>query len=210
MKLTIEDIDLKYIKNYIENGPGGDAPEAVNRYLSLMDMVRGMHKRIDKYGSPEPIIKHLMTTEKLSRKKAKQIYEEALDYFYCDNYISKQAWKNIYAEKIDMLINFSMLVMKDVSDAAKIAKTIMDVWKVRELDKAEGQDIPGELLAKPFKVYNANAEALGMPRIDRNKLKALIDENVPGLTEVQKQALYREADIDGMFKAFLDEQENPR
>jgi hypothetical protein len=49
-----------------------------------------------------------------------------------------------------------------------------------------------------------------MPRIDRNKLKELIDNHVPGLTEVQKQAMYRDADIDGMFKAFLDEQEDPR
>ncbi|MFL9844737.1 hypothetical protein [Flavobacterium rhizosphaerae] len=209
-KQSIENIDLKDILEYIENGPGGEAPSHINQYLDLLDKIRGMHKRIDKYGSPEAIIKHLMVHEGLKRNKAKQMYEEALEYFYADNHISNKAWRNIYAEKLDQLINFAMNIMKDVNDMVKISKAITDAYKARGLDQPDQEELPEEIFNRPFKVYTANPEDLGMPKIDRNKLKALIEDKIPGLTEKEKQALFMEADIDGTFKAFLDEQEDPR
>lgn len=206
--VSLDKVSLDDIYEFMESGSMDKAPVEIRDYVLLLDKVRAMHLRIDQYGSPEPIIRHLMTVEGLSRYKANKIYQEALEYFYCDNIVSKAAWSNIYAGKMDQLINFAMLTMKDVGDAAKIGKIILDAWKMRGGDQPDIEDVDDSIYKAPIKIYTADAHALGMPRADRNKLKELIDK-VPDLTEKEKQRIYQEADIID-FKMFPNEQEDPR
>jgi hypothetical protein len=206
--MNIDDVDIHDIYDFMENGTPANAPAHIVKYLDLLDKARGMHLRIDQFGSSEAIIKHLMVSDNLSRYKAKQLYNEALEYFYCDNTISKTAYRNIYADKIDKMINFSMQIAKDVSDAGKVVKMIVDAAKVRALDEPDKEELPDELFKQPIKLYTADAKSLGMPETNRNQLKAFI-ENMPELTEKEKQRLLQEADITP-FKIFPNEQEDPR
>lgn len=206
--MSIEDIDIHDIYEFMEHGNKANAPAHIVKYLDLLDRVRGMYQRIDKYGNPEVIIKDLMVTENLSRYKASQVYQEALEYFFCDNAISKKAWKNIYADKIDKMINFSMLTVKDVADAAKVVKMIVDAAGVREVHEPDKEELPEDLFKAPLKVYTADAESLGMPKVNRTQLKEFI-EGLPELTEKEKMRLLQEADIQP-FKIFPNEQEDPR
>jgi hypothetical protein len=206
--MNINDVDIHDIYDFMENGTVANAPAHIIRYLDLLDKARGMYLRIDQYGSAEAIIKHIMTSENLSRYKAKQVYNEALEYFYCDKVVSKMAWRNIYADKIDMMINFSMQIAKDVSDAQKVVKMVVDAAKVRGLDEQDKEELPDELFKQPVKVYTADAKSLGLPEVNRVKLKEFF-ENMPELTEKEKQRMLQEADIIP-FKLFPDEQEDPR
>lgn len=206
--MKVEDIDISHIYNFMENGRSDNAPQEIIDYLHLLDKVHGMCQRIDIYGSKEAVVKHLVTVDKLSRLKANKVYEESREYFYRDSNISKAAYINIYAEKMEKLIAFAMLTMKDSSDAAKIAKMIVDVAKVRQLDVPDKEELPAELFRAPFIVYTSNAEELGMPKADRNKLAKIIDE-LPDVSEKAKMQIKREAEILPL-NVFPDEQEDAR
>lgn len=206
--MNIDDVDIHDVYEFIEHGNLDNAPAKIRDYVVLLDKVRGMYQRIDRFGNPESILKHLMQFEGLSRYHAKKVYEDALEYFYCDSTISKKAWRNIYADKIDMMVNFSMQLVKDLSDAQKVVKMIVDAAGVRQLHVEDKEELPDEIFQAPIKIYTSDAAALGMPKVNRVELKAFIDK-LPELTEKEKNRLLQEADI-LPFKLFADEQEDPR
>ena len=210
--MTIDQINLKDIYDFMETGNPSNAPEHIVAYLDLLDMVRGMFLRMDKWGSKEAIIKHLMvsSSHKLSRYKAMQVCDEAQEYFYRDSQISKAAWKNIYADKIDKMINFAMLTVKDVNDAQKVVKMCVDAGVLRAVNEPDKDELPAEIFQPPFVVYTWDSEALEMPKVNRQKLAEMIDA-YPELTEKEKIRIKQEALIPGFkLKLFPNEQEDPR
>lgn len=207
--MTIEDIDLNDIYEFMERGDVKNAPEYIVKYLNLLDSARGMMLRIDKFSNDEMIIKHFIMVEKISRYKAKKIIDEAREYFYKDKVISVQAWRNIYAEKAEKALNFAMLQMKDVKDATAVIKAIRDIFDIRGGNLEEKEELPAELFQKQMIVYSTKADELGLPKVDRNRLKEFIDKKIPELSEKERERIYQEADITP-FKAFLNEQEDPR
>lgn len=208
MAMTIDQIDLKDIYDFMEKGNINNAPAPIVEYLEMLDKVRAMFLRIDKFGSKDMIVKHLMTVDKLSRYKAMQVCDEAQEYFYCDNRISKAAWKNIYADKMDKMINFSMQLVKDVTDAQKVVKMLLDASVLRGVNEPDAEELPAEVFQPPFVVYSCDAEFLGMPKANRQKLSEMIDK-LPELTEKEKIQIKREAMILPL-KVFPNEQENAR
>jgi len=208
--MTIEQVNLRDIYDFMETGNSKNAPAYIVDYLDLLDMVRGMYRRIDIYGSKEMIVKHLMISEKykLSRYKAMQVCDEAQEYFYADNHISKSAWKNIYAEKVDMMINFAMQTVKDVSDAQKVVKMVLDASVLRGVNEPDKEELPPEVFQAPFVIYSCDPEFLGMPKANRQILSEMI-EKFPELTEKEKNRIKQEALILPL-KVFPDEQEDPR
>lgn len=208
MAISIEQIELSDIYEFMEKGSLSDAPEVIVNYLQLLDKIRGMALRIDQFSSKEAIVKHLILVDKLSRYKASKIYDEALEYFYVDSKISKKAWINIYADKVDKMINFSMQIVKDVNDAAKVVKMLLDASNLREVHAPDKEDLPEELFLPPFIVYSADAEFLGMPKINRQRLSEMIDA-YPELTEKEKIQIKREALVLPL-NVFPNEQEDAR
>lgn len=206
--MTINDISLEHIYDFMEKGSLNNAPDAIVQYLELLDKIRGMFLRIDKFGSKEAIVKHLMLVDKLSRFKASQVCDEAQEYFYSDVKISKTAWRNIYAEKAEKMINFAMLTAKDASDAQKVIKMLQDAFELRGGNLPDKEELPESLFQPPFVVYSADAEFLGMPKVNRQLLSDMIDK-FPELTEKEKIRIKQEALITSL-KVFPNEQEDPR
>lgn len=206
--MTIDQINIRDIYDFMETGNPANAPEHIVQYLELLDKVRGMFRRIDKFGSRDAIIKHLMTVDKMSRFKAAQVCDEAREYFYVDSHISKNAWRNIYADKIEMMINFAMQTVENVSDAQKVVKMLVDVANLRGVNEPDAEEIPAEVFQPPFVVYSCDAEFLGMPKVNRQKLGEMIDK-YPELTEKEKIQIKREALVLPL-KIFPNEQEDAR
>lgn len=210
--MTIDQINIHDIYEFMETGNPKNAPEHILDYLELLDMVRGMYLRIDQFGSKEAIIKHLMIApkHKLSRYKAAQVCDEAQEYFYRDSTISKDAWRNIYAEKMEKMINFAMLKVNDVSDAQKVIKMLLDASVLRGVNDPDKEELPAEVFQPPFVVYTWDTDALDMPKVNRQVLADMIDK-FPELTEKEKVRIKQESLIPGFkLKIFPDEQENPR
>lgn len=208
MANDLRDIELDEIYDFIENGVPTDDKSETMVYMLEMDKVRGMALRIDKFASKDAIVNHLIKVDKYSRYFATKLYNNTMEYFYCDTTISKSAWRNIYAEKMEKVINFSIRVMKDTSDASKIGKMIAELGKMRQLDQPDMDDFPSELFDRPFKLYTLDPEMAGIPKADRRELSAFIDK-LPELTELEKDTIRREAGILPL-KVFLDNDEDPR
>ncbi|SFU48995.1 hypothetical protein SAMN05216480_10534 [Pustulibacterium marinum] len=208
-RIKIDDISLQDVYDFMEHGSAKNASPKIVEYLDTLDMTRGLLNRIDRFATKEAVVKHLMVVKDLSRYKAGQIYEETIEYFYRDRIVSKNAWRNIYAEKMEKLVNFSMLIMKDVSDADKISKMIERIASIRQLDIEDLPELPQELFNKPFKVYSLDADISEFTaKADRNKLKKFIEE-LPELSAKEIARLKEESLIDTL-KIFPDEQEDIR
>lgn len=210
--MTIDQVDLKDIYDFMETGNPKNAPAHIIAYLDLLDMVRGMFLRIDQFGSRDAIIKHLMVASayKLSPYKAAKVCDECQEYFYRDSEISKNAWRNIYADKIDKMINFSMLIVKDVSDAQKVVKMAVDAANLRGVNEPDKEELAKELFQAPFVVYTWDTDALDMPKTNRRALDKQIDA-YPELTEKEKDRIKQESLIPGhKLKLFPNEQEDAR
>lgn len=205
----IESLNLDDVISFCQNGNPNNAPEGIAEYLELLDKTRGMIVRFDKYPNDNVIVKSLMITDKLSQAKAKKIIEEAREFFWRDSSVSKDAWRNILVEKMMQVIHLAMLSVKDVSDADRVTKMIQRQAYLLQLDKVEDKELPAELFQPQWVVYTTDAEELGLPKVDRNRIKEFIDKRVPELTEKEKNRLYQEADIIP-FKALPNDEENPR
>ncbi|MDO5858930.1 hypothetical protein Q2490_16765 [Myroides odoratimimus] len=208
MKINIDQVDIKDIYDFMERGNVNNAPLHIVEYLQLLDKVRGMTLRIDKFGSKEAVVKHLILVDKLTRYKANQVYDEAIEYFYSDSTISKQAWRSLYADKAEKALNFAMLQMRDVNDASKVVKMAHDIAILRGINEPDKEELPDELFLKQFVVYSTDAETLGLPKANRNVLAEFID-SLPELTEKERIRIKQEAEILPL-KVFVDEQEDPR
>lgn len=208
MKINIDQVDIKDIYDFMERGNVNNAPLHIVEYLQLLDKVRGMALRIDKFGSKEAVVKHLILVDKLTRYKANQVYDEAIEYFYSDSTISKQAWRSLYADKAEKALNFAMLQMRDVNDASKVVKMAHDIAILRGINEPDKEELPDELFLKQFVVYSTDAETLGLPKANRNVLAEFID-SLPELTEKERIRIKQEAEILPL-KVFVDEQEDPR
>ena len=207
--MTINEISLDHIYDFMEKGNLNNAPEEIVLYLELLDKIRGMFLRIDVFGTKESIVKHLMLVDKISRYKAMQLCDEAQQYFYSDSKISKQAWRTIYAEKAEKMINFAMQTVKNPTDAAKVVKMLLDVAELRGINLPEQEELPAELFKPPWVIYSADAEFLGLEtKANRHRFAEMIDA-FPELTEKQRVQIKREAQI-LPIKVFPNEQEDGR
>lgn len=207
MKISLDQVDIKDIYDFMERGDVNNAPLHIVEYLELLDKVRGMALRIDKFGSKEAIVKHLIVVDKLSRYKANQVYDETIEYFYSDSHISKKAWRNLYADKAEKALHFAMLQMRDASDASKVVKMAQEIAILRGINEPDKEELPKELFQKPFVVYTTDSEMLGLDKANRTVLAELID-SFPEVTEKERIKIKRDAEI-LPIKVFYDEQEDP-
>ena len=208
--MTIDQIDLQDIYEFMEKGDIKNAPPEIVLYLEILDKTRGMLQRIDQFSNDEAIVKHLMLVDKLSRYKSKKFIDEAREYFYSDKIVSKSAWRNIYAEKADKMLNFAMLTVKDAKEAIAVIKAIGDIVdKIRDLNTPEEEELPAELFLRPLRLYSLDARISEFASpTDRNEIAKLIDA-FPDLSERVKIRLKQEA-LCLPLTIFPNEQEDVR
>jgi hypothetical protein len=207
--MLIDNVNLEDIYRFMETGNPDNAPVEIVAYLEALTRVHGMLLRIDKFGSREAVIKHLVVSDKLSRLKASQLCSEAIEYFYVDKEVSKKAWANFYANIVDQEINFLRLTKKDGQDSKRVAELAKIAAEMRGVYNEDKEELPAELFQKPVVIYTTDISDLGLPKVDRNRIKEMIDTKFGQLTEKERQRLYQEADVIP-FKALPNEQEDPR
>lgn len=209
-----EDITLEDIYDFIDckYGPNDIVPEhkkPILQHIELLDKIRAMHLRIDKYGSEEHIVQHLIKAEGLSRYLAKKFYNQALEFFYCDNEVSKSAWRNIIADKMERGINAAIMAAKDTKDFVAATKLWIEVAKIRELDKADPPQLNPDAAGKMFAIYSYDPKQLGLDSIqDSEKVRQFID-SLEDITEKEKQLAYQEAMLEPL-KLFPSKHEDVR
>lgn len=210
-KVNIEDITLDHLYKFMERGSVVNVPEDVLYYLELLEKIYSMMRRIDKYGSRDIIVKHLIISEKskgteLSRYKAIQLYYDALEYFYADTKVSKDTYRNMLADKLEKVLNVAIVSYSGASDLKGISALAKEIRLLKQLDK---EDVVEEnpMGNKPFNLYSINPEDVGIDKIDRNELIEFV-ENLPELNPKMKEKILRDATMK-QPKLLMDEQDNP-
>lgn len=204
----IADVNLDMIYTFIGEGDPDNAPPEIVDYLDLMDKIRGMHLRIDKYGSKDAIVNHLVKVEGLSRYLANKAYNQTLEYFYADNDISKEAWRNIIAQKMEKNIAIAQLLIKDVSDAAKVNKMLAEMAQALGLHLPDPEKVPEGTYDKPVKIYTLNMEDLGKKPQGKKELAEFI-RSLPEVPEKVKEMALQEALLKPL-EIFPEENADPR
>ena len=207
-RMKLEDVTLDQLYEFMERGSIENAPQHIVDYLQLIEKVRGMILRIDMYGNKEAVIKHLRLVDGFSEYKAQKIYNETIQYFYVDSEVSKEAWRNFYAEKMQQVINFSLLVMKDVSDASKVVKMLVDIANLRQVNVPDADKLPDTFFDKPVNLLSLDANIFEFGKANRQGLEQFID-SMPDLTEKEKIRIKQEAMLLPL-KIFPDVTEDPR
>lgn len=201
-------IELSDIYDFIDSGNPNNAPQEIIDYLDALEKVRSMSRRPKQFATKEHILSHLEKVNNLSRYLANRIYDHAVEYFYLDSHVSKQALRNKYAEEQDEDIALARLAAKSIDDLEKVRRMRESAYKFRNLDQPDANDFPEGVFDKPWKLYTTDPEKVGIPKADRRMIAKFIDE-LPELTELEKEILQMEA---GKlpFKAFLSPVEDPR
>lgn len=206
--MNLDDISLDHIYDFMENGSLKNAPDEIVNYLLLLDKVMGLIRRVDIYGNKDAVIKHLVLVENLSPYKARKLYNETIEYFHSDKEISKEAYRNYYAERMDKVTNFALLIMKDVADAAKVHKMLLDTMIARGVNEKDKEVIPDHYYDKPVNLMTYDARILEFGETNRTALNEFIDQ-LPDLTEKERIRIKQEGLLLPL-KIFQNESENPR
>lgn len=183
---AISKYSIEQLRQLIENGNPSDLPAEVVRHLELMELVRSMYS---KYETKTVIINTLMSpVYKLSRQQANKLFVDSLNYFYSDNKIKSDAWRQIYANKLEDLSAYALAC----DDIAQSRRCLNDAAKMRGVFDEKVQEIPDELRQRPVVIYTLNPEQLGLARANRSELAKLIDE-MPDISDSDRQRVKRDA-----------------
>lgn len=183
--MELEKYDINELQALIDTGVS-DMPEKAVQLLTMLDTVRGLFQ---KYKSKTFIVNLLVKNFGISRQYAGRVFVDALNFFYLDHGISKEAWRNIYAEKLD---NAATLCW-ETNDMEGYRRNIMSAAELRGLNKEDPAKVPEELFDRRPIIYINDPKRLGIPEISRTDLAAFIDKQ--DVSELEKKKLYQDVGV---------------
>lgn len=187
---------LEALKKMIEEGDSSLMEPHIATYIEQLNVVRGLY---DRYEGKKAIIKTLMLMwPKLKQSGATQVYCDALNFFNSDNSVTKDAWRNIYANQLDE----AALLALHKDDFASFARLKEQAAKLRKLYDEDKKGNDDERRAQ-IVVYDIKPEQLGMEPANRKELAAILDNFC--LPKDEEDRLKSEAGIKP-FKLYSDEE----
>ena len=195
-RINFERMDIARIQAVLSTGSLEALSEAEQQYYSLMELVRGLRARMrfqnGKIVTKAGVIRLLKGAPYyLSDWMARQVYADALNFFYVQDNVRPEAFANLYAEKAEKWADASFLGgnAKEATRLLKLAAELRGCFRKQEAE------IPAELLEqKKVDIYTAHREDLGLPAIDRKELEAFID-SLPEIPDAIRTNLKEDAGI---------------
>lgn len=199
-RLDFDNLDRHQIERILRTGDLQSLTDAEREYFNMMELVRGLRARMMLPGGTRvvtkaAIIKILKSDAYgLSDWMARQVYTDAINFFYSDEGVRPRAWANLYAEKLEKWADLSASMGK-LKEARSL---LVDAAKLRGCFDDAAPEIPSELLnAAPVIIYTTDPQAMGAPKEDRRQLEAYID-SLPDIPEVSRQRIKEDAGVKPM------------
>jgi len=173
-KFEIADITVEQIRELATTMDCHSLPTEVIEYISLMEKARDWHYQMK---SRLYVVKHLKleyfakNSEDLSDYLARQIYDNAINYYYADRTIRKESWRNMLAEKYMILAQLCF----NKNDYEGHRKYLESVERVMRLNEKDEDNTDPKLLDRRIFVYVVSGKELGVPEVDRHELARMID-----------------------------------
>ncbi len=178
------------IQDYISSGSSRDLSSDEQVYIDLLMMIHSLDGRFGK----RKVVKFLTGAPfNFSYSRASEMYSEAVEMFFCDRKVSKDALRNKIAEQYDTLYHLTVQAAKTPLDY-KIAADILDKKaKLKQLDKEDPVRLAPEQYLHQYRVLTTDPRSIGLPPANRDILASQIDSmTVP---EQTKERLRMEAGI---------------
>jgi len=191
--LYAEDFTLDQLEALIEGGKKNTIPQEVADYLNILEMTRDWYY---KNSSKKFIIDHLRAVVKdksgkpASEYVCNKVYCDALNFFYLNNSVRKQAYRNLYAERLELAAQ----VAWKQGDMESYGRNIERAAKMRQLDLEDKENLSEKLKKRAPVIYTLNPEDVGVESVPRYKLAEMIDNlNIP---EKEKSKAKRDAGVE--------------
>lgn len=131
-----------------------------------------------------------------SYEQASNMYAEAIEMFFANRKVSKEAMRAKMADQYDTLYALAMQNARTTKDFEIAAGILSSKAKVLRLDQDDPQQLPAENYSKQFRVLSLSPEVIGLPRANRDELARQIDGIVA--PEAVKKRLRVDAGIDDL------------
>lgn len=189
MAIDLTKVDYELLQQVVSSGKSKALSPELNAYLDILDVARSMYA---KYQSKRAIINTLMApVYGYSRYDANLIFNDAMNFFYVNNDIKKQAWKNFYADRCDELA--LLAIEKDEFENAR--RLIKDAATYRGLFDEDKDELPADMFRRSLVIYTMDPQDVGIQRESRSKLAQFID-SLDEITEEEKSKLKRDAMVE--------------
>lgn len=178
------------IQEYIASGSKGDLSDKERVYIDLLTLVYSLDGQ---YGKRRTV--RFLTSEPfgLPYQRAADIYSEAMELFYCNRKVSKDALRNKMADQFDTLYVAARDAAKTSKDYAVAADILANKARALQLDRDDPAKLPAEVYQPMFRLLSATPESIGLPAANRDELERQIDTVVA--PEAVKRRLRTDAGI---------------
>jgi hypothetical protein len=181
------------IQDYIAGGSKGNLSQKEQVYIDLLTMIYSLDgqwgkRRTIKFLTSKPF--------SFSYEQASNMYAEAIEMFFANRKVSKEAMRAKMADQYDTLYALAMQNARTTKDFEIAAGILSSKAKVLRLDQDDPQQLPAENYSKQFRVLSLSPEVIGLPRANRDELARQIDGIVA--PEAVKKRLRVDAGIDDL------------
>lgn len=178
------------VQEYIASGSKGDLPDKERIYIDLLTLVYSLDGQ---YGKRRTVKFLTADPFRIPYQRAVEIYSEAVELFYCNRKVSKEALRNKMADQFDTLYVAARDAAKTSKDYEVAASILANKAKALQLDKDDPARLPAEAYQPMFRLLSATPESIGLPAANRDELERQIDTVVA--PETVKRRLKIEAGI---------------
>ena len=156
------------VQEYIASGSKGDLPDKERIYIDLLTLVYSLDGQ---YGKRRTVKFLTADPFRIPYQRAVEIYSEAVELFYCNRKVSKEALRNKMADQFDTLYVAARDAAKTSKDYEVAASILANKAKALQLDKDDPAKLPAETYQPMFRLLSATPESIGLPAANRDELE---------------------------------------
>ncbi|MBQ5979411.1 MAG: hypothetical protein IJL58_05275 [Bacteroidales bacterium] len=160
------------IQEYIAGGSRGTLPDKEQVYIQLLNLIYSLDGQ---YGKRRTIKFLTSPPFGLTYQRASEVYAEAVELFYCNRKISKEAMRNKIADQFDTLYIAARDSAKTTRDYEVAANILVNKAKALQLDKDDPVKLPAEIYQPVYRLLSVTPESIGLPSANRDELERQID-----------------------------------
>ena len=193
---------LDRLQDYLQSKCAIELTPEEQQYYDALVMTIGVYR---KYGRQQAVHFLMAKPFRCSRAVAMRMADDAVNLFYLDDGIERQAWRNLMFEEMR---NAALAILRQQTlsaDDLEVYGRLMDrAYKFKQLDRPDPEkpkDAPAAGYGE-IKVYTLSGRQLGLPEVNRNELAQLIDRlDQPEATKerLRTDAGLRPADLDQLI-----------
>ena len=160
------------IQDYIGTGSRGNLDPKEQKYLDILTLIYSLDSQ---YGKRNTIRFLVSSYFNFSYEQAGRLYGEAIEMFYANRGISKDAMRQKTADQLDATFTAAFNAARTSKDFKNAAEILRMKAEVLGLDKEDAKVLETRVYMKSFRVLSLSASDIGLPVANRRDLAEMID-----------------------------------